>query len=293
MASASRARWVGFAWIGAAYFVAGAVAFSLAPRLAASLPLWQVVALADVAATVVVFAFSVLLDNSSVYDPYWSVAPMVIAPALAVVGSAPQARRALVTALVLVWGARLTYNWARGWHGLAHEDWRYAEHRRRGKGYWVISFVGFHLVPTLLVLGGCASLLPALVTGREPLGALDLAALVVTAGAIGVETVADRQLLAFRRSSPPPERILDTGLWSLSRHPNYLGEIGTWWGLVLFALAADRSAWWAFGGPLAITLLFVFVSVPLLDARSLARRPDYARHMRRVPALLPRLRRRP
>jgi steroid 5-alpha reductase family enzyme len=270
-----------------AYAVAGAIGFALAYRLAAGWPLWQVVAVADAAATVVVFAFSVVLDNSSVYDAYWSVAPMAIAPALAAVGAAPVARRAIVVALVLLWGARLTYNWARGWQGLAHEDWRYVEMRRTGRAYWVVSFVGIHMMPTVLVFLGCLSLFPALVTGTDPLGPIDAAAFVVTAGAIALESTADEQLRAFRLAGPAPGAILQTGVWAWCRHPNYLGEIGLWWGLYLFALAADRSSWWAGAGPLAITLLFAFVSVPLLDKRSLARRPQYAAHMARLPALFP------
>jgi steroid 5-alpha reductase family enzyme len=280
-------RVAGFAWIALAYGVAGVFAFVAAHRVAGTLPLWQVVAAADTLATVVVFVFSVLLDNSSVYDAYWSVAPMAIAPALAAVGIAPLARKAMVVSLVLLWGARLTHNWARGWQGLAHEDWRYRDLRRTGRAYWVVSFVGVHMMPTVLVFAGCLSLFPALVTGTERLGPLDGAAFLVTAGAIVLEGVADQQLRAFRLSKAPPGSILETGVWSLCRHPNYLGEIGLWWGLYLFALAGDRTAWWAFAGPLAITLLFAFVSVPLLDKRSLERRPGYREHMARVPALFP------
>ena len=89
------------------------------------------IAAADVAATVAVFGFSVLFDKLEFYDPYWSVAPMVIAPVLAIghVPGVPFAREATVVLLVLAWGARLTFNWARGWQGLTHEDWRYADHR--------------------------------------------------------------------------------------------------------------------------------------------------------------------
>jgi steroid 5-alpha reductase family enzyme len=274
-------------WIVVAYVAAGVVALLLAQRLPGSWPLWQVVAAADVVATVVVFGFSVVLDNSSVYDAYWSVAPMAIAPALAWVGAAPVARKAIVVALVLLWGARLTYNWARGWQGLGHEDWRYVAYRKAGRAYWPISFVGIHMMPTVLVFLGCLSLFPALVSGTAPLGPIDVAAFAVTAGAIALEGVADQQLRAFRLSDPAPGTILESGVWAWCRHPNYLGEISLWWGLFLFAVAADRSAWWTVAGPLAITLLFSFVSVPLLDKRSLARRPKYAEHMARIPALFP------
>ncbi|GAJ06174.1 unnamed protein product, partial [marine sediment metagenome] len=62
---------------------------------------------------------------------------------------------------------------------------------------------------------------------------------------------------------------MSTGLWAYSRHPNYLGEVMFWWGLFLFALAADLSHWWVFVGPLAMTVLFIFVSIPMMDKRNL------------------------
>ena len=176
----------------------------------------------------------------------------------------------------------------RGWQGLGHEDWRYAEYRKLGRSYWVVSFLGFHLMPTIWVYLGCLSLFPVF-SSAGAFSPLDGLALVVTVAAIAMETTADEQLRAFRRSHPSAGRVLDTGVWALCRHPNYLGELSFWWGLYLFGLAADPSKWWAIVGPVSITLLFVFVSAPLLDRRSVARRPGYERHMARVPALFPRL----
>jgi steroid 5-alpha reductase family enzyme len=290
----STSRAVAFAFVAVAYVTAGVVALWMWTRFAPGAPAWEKVAVADASATVAVFVFSVVFNNSSFYDPYWSVAPMLIAPALAAQAApgVPFARRTTVVVLVLFWGARLTFNWARGWQGLAHEDWRYVDHRRPGRPYWVISFVGFHMMPTIWVYLGCLALVPALVSGTRPLGVLDGLALAVTSGAVVLETVADEQLRAFRLGSPPPGAILDTGLWSLCRHPNYLGELSFWWGLYLFGIAADPSWWPAVVGPLSITALFAFLSVPLIDKRSLARRTGYRAHMERVPALFPRLRRR-
>jgi steroid 5-alpha reductase family enzyme len=122
----------------------------------------------------------------------------------------------------------------------------------------------------------------------RPFGPLDVAAVVVTGGAILTEAVADLQLHRFARDPANRGRILDTGLWKYSRHPNYLGEISFWWGLWLFGLAAAPDWWWSVAGPSVMVLLFAFVSVPMMDRRSAARRPAYAEHMRAVPALLPR-----
>lgn len=257
---------------------------------------------ADVIATCVIFGFSVKYDNSSFYDAYWSVAPVPIAIYWLYVGNAAGAlpaaagadalRQLVVMTLVSAWALRLTYNWARGWSGLDHEDWRYVDQREKtGSMYWAVSFTGLHMMPTLMVFAGCLALWPALVTGTQPFGALDVLAAGVTFGAIALEATADQQLRRFRLSQPPPEAILETGVWAYCRHPNYLGEIGFWWGLYLFALAAEPKAWWTGAGALAITLLFRFVSLKLIDDRMLARRPNYKTRMETVPALVPGLRR--
>jgi len=295
MAGAERSRGASFACVALAYLAGGAAA-AAAARAVAGAPAWAAVAAADAAATLAVFAFSRAFDNSSVYDPYWSVAPMVIAPALALgpgraSGAAlPAVRTALVLVLVLAWGARLTWNWARGWRGLHHEDWRYVDLRSQtGRGYWLVSLVGLHFMPTICVYAGCLPLLAVFAGGAtRPAGPLDAAAALVTAAAVALEATADEQLRAHRLAHPAPAPTLATGLWAFCRHPNYLGEILFWWGLFLFGLAADPRAWWTGAGALVITALFVFVSVPLAEKRALARRPEYALHVKRVPALLPR-----
>jgi len=219
------------------------------------------------------------------YDPYWSVVPPVIALYVLDGGL----RDWVVLTLVAAWGVRLTLNWAWGWPGMHHEDWRYMDIRRNtGRAYWAVSFAGIHLFPTVQVYLGCLALYPAM-SGERPFGWLDVIALVVTAGAIAIETLADEQLRAFARRAKPGE-TLDSGLWRYSRHPNYLGEIGFWWGLWLFGVAARPGDWWwTLVGPLAITIMFVAVSIPMLDRRNLERRAGYAERMQRVPALVPRL----
>jgi steroid 5-alpha reductase family enzyme len=268
--------------------VAGAVGLAVGRRH----PI-LVVAVADLAATLAVFAWSTAVANSSVYDAYWSVAPPLIGAywlAAAGVSDASAVRQVVVLGLVGLWAVRLTANWARGWGGLGHEDWRYVDLRAQATvPYWLVSLSGIHLFPTVQVFLACLPLYPALAVGTNGLGPLDVVAVIVTTGAIALETVADEQLRRFvaRRQ---PGSIMDEGLWGRSRHPNYLGEITFWWGLWLFGLAADPSWWWTVVGPLAITAMFVFATVPLLERRSLERRPGYAEHQRKVPALVPRLR---
>jgi steroid 5-alpha reductase family enzyme len=232
----------------------------------------------DVVGTVVIFAFSLLLRNASAYDAYWSVAPIALvaywfAPAL---DSANPWRLALVGGLVGWWGWRLTYSWARGWTGLGHEDWRYVDLREKtGVFYPAVNLLGIHLFPTVQVFLG---MLPvhAVALSDAPLGPLDGLAALVTAAAIAIEQIADRQLHEYRlrkaRGDAGP--VLNTGLWAWSRHPNYLGEMGFWWGLALFALAAHAEGWRAIGAA-AITLMFVVVSLPMIEARHRERRPEY------------------
>jgi steroid 5-alpha reductase family enzyme len=258
---------------------ATALAAGLAAGAAAPLEHPLAVALAaDLAATLAVFAWSLAYRNSSFYDAYWSVAPLPIALYWTRVGAgAVGARQALVLALVAAWGARLTWNWARGWRGLAHEDWRYVEiARRTGRAYWLVSFLGIHLMPTLWVFGGLLPVYAAVCVPGRPLGILDALAALVTVGSVALEAGADAQLQRHRASGPPAGEFLRSGLWAWSRHPNYLGEMGFWWGLWLFGVAAAPALWWTLAGPVAIALMFRFVSLPMIEARMRERRPGFA-----------------
>jgi steroid 5-alpha reductase family enzyme len=274
--------------LGLAYGAAAAVALGVAWALRAHGPI-LVAAAADAAATVVVFAFSVRYDNSSLYDPYWSVAPIPIALYWASSGGGQGGlRRAWVVAVVCAWGLRLTANQLARWRGLDHEDFRYAELRvRTGRWYWPVSLAGVHLLPSAWVFLGLLPVFPALAGPGRGWGALDVLAVVVAGGAVLLEAVADGQLRRFLRVRRDPAAILESGLWALCRHPNYLGEILFWWGLFLSGLAASPRRAWTVVGPLAITLLFVRVSVPWMDRRMAARHPGWSARVRSVPALLP------
>jgi steroid 5-alpha reductase family enzyme len=273
-----------------AYAVALVVALAVGWALRDRHPI-LVAAAADLVATLVVFGFSVGYDNSSLYDPYWSVIPLPIAIYFAAAGE-PGLGQLLLLALVALWGARLTGNWAARWRGIRDEDFRYQEIRgRTGRFYWPASFVSIHLLPTIWVFLGLLPLYPVLARPSR-LTTPAIAALIMTAAAIAIEAIADRQLRAFLRTRRDPEAVLDKGLWAYCRHPNYLGEILFWWGLYLFGLAAEPAWAWSVVGPLSITLLFVFISVPWMDRRLLLRHPAWAQTMRSLPALLPWLRRR-
>ena len=246
---------------------------------------------ADGVATLVIFGWSVAYDNSSFYDAFWSVIPIAIVSCWMTQADAsvPALRTAAIFGVVSVWGGRLTFNWARGWSGLDHEDWRYVDFRKRSpRFYWAISFFGLHLSPTLIVFAGLTAVFPALVrSGRAP-GFIDLVALGVGLCGIGLEWLADRQLHHFILGDKQPGETLRSGLWRYSRHPNYLGEMLVWWSLFLFGLAADPDwAKLAVLAPLAMSAMFLFVSIPLLEKRSLERRDNYQQVIDETSMLIP------
>lgn len=273
-----------------AYVLAGAAAVGICIWLPVQLPIVRV-GLADLAATIVVFLFSLLTKNSSIYDPYWSVAPLPIALFwLLQPGSAGLAdpRHLLIFALLCLWALRLTTNWALQWRGLHHEDWRYRDiHRQTGIFYWPVSFLGIHLMPTILVFLGCLSLWPSLNDRGASFTWLDGVAALVTLAAVVIEWLADRQMQRFRRIPEAKRPVIPPGLWSISRHPNYFGEVLFWWGLYLFVPLAHPAFWWVVIGPLALLLLFLGISIPMMERHLLAGHPAYAEYRRRVPAFFP------
>jgi steroid 5-alpha reductase family enzyme len=243
--------------------------------------------LADIAATVVVWISGVIAKNASLYDPYWSVAPLLILPAwLFLRGTNLGASDILFVIAIYAWGLRLTYNWAVRWEGLAHQDWRYTMLREKNPGMWfVTNLAGINLMPTVLVYMGMAPVYFAVFSER-PMGGLTYLGFTVCIGAALLQAVADRQMETFKKSNPDRGRHIDTGLWHVSRHPNYLGEISFWWGIWLMQMGI-APVWATVIGPIAITLLFVFVSIPMMERHVEATRPGYTAYKREVPMLVP------
>ena len=245
---------------------------------------------ADLVATLVIFLFSRGYGNSSFYDAYWSVIPPLLALYWLAVGSAsaPPLRELLVLGLILYWATRLTLNWAYFWEGIHHEDWRYAILKSKGpRSALLADLFGIHLFPTLQVFAGLLPVYAVYCLGDRPLGWLDLVAGLVTGAAITLQLIADLQLHVFIARRQEGEQ-LETGLWSRSRHPNYLGELGFWLGLLLFGLAAYPEGWyWQGLGVVLMSLMFVFASIPMMEKRSLERRPQYQRVIDTIPMLLP------
>jgi steroid 5-alpha reductase family enzyme len=269
-----------------AYLSALGVAWWIAELLGPDRPVWALAA-GYAASALVIFCWSVAVDNGSMFDAWWSVLPPAAAVWLAATatGEVPALRESLVLVVVALWAVRLTLNWARDWPGLDHEDWRYLELYRKGPKL-LVSLGAVHLGPAGIVLLGSLSLIPALHLGGDPVGVLDWLALVVGVAAVGIELVADEQMRRFARHKTPGA-VMDQGLWRFSRHPNYFGEILFWWSLWLFGVAAEPGWWWTVVGPLAMVAMFLGASIPLLDERSRERRPAFADYAGRTSALVP------
>ena len=244
---------------------------------------WLNLLIADVAATIIVFVFSILFDNASVYDPYWSVQPIVI-----IVGFASNYKITSATVLLLIsiiyWGIRLTGNWAYVFGGLNHEDWRYIKLKKEnGKLYPLVNFAGIHMMPTLIVY---ACTLPAVFVTRGEFRANigSFIGMIICTGAATLQLAADTQMHRYRKSGQ--HGLIRTGLWKYARHPNYLGEILMWWGIAVQMISVMPIRWWLITGAAANTLLFFIVSIPLADKRQSAK-PGYAEYRAGTRSLLP------
>lgn len=278
-----------FGAIAIAYLAASSAGALTIALMSDAHPLARILA-ADLAATLTLFAFARYHRNSSVFDASWSVIPIaIVAYFLAAYGVT--ARGVLVAIVVSIWGVRLTYNWARSFPGLHHEDFRYRDLKgRAGKLAPLVDLFAIHLFPSAIVF---VSLIPAwlaIASGASGVTALAIFGAALSLLGVAIEAIADRQLYEFNQQKAPGD-LLDSGLFARLRHPNYLGEILFWWGLAFIGASAAPASIWSYAGALSMSLMFAFYSIPALDRRSLERRPGYAEYMKATPALLPKLKR--
>ena len=276
-----QSRAASFIAVALIYIFATVVGVSVYRALA--LDWWLSLLIADVAATVATFIFSLLFQNASVYDPYWSVQPPVILVAFAI-GKELTAFGILLLVVVSFWAIRLTANWAYTFWGLNHQDWRYTMlNEKTGIFYPVINFVGIHMVPTLVVYG---CILPAVYAVRQGLEAnvASVLFLCLSLGAAVMQGVADIEMHQYRKHREGA--FIRVGLWKYSRHPNYLGEILMWWGVALSVICAAPSAYYLAAGALANTVLFFAVSIPMADGRQ-SRKEGFAEYKKQTRMLLP------
>lgn len=239
--------------------------------------------IADVVSTVLVWAFGLYYKNVSVYDPYWSVAPPVILTAWTIrVGNVGWSSALLLFA-VWYWGIRLTLNWVYTFRNLDTEDWRYTKYRTEQKSFifHVINFFGLNMMPTIVVF---LAMLPGmdLLSGGGDMTWLSWVAFAVCVVATTIQLFADKQRHHFAKEHRG--EVCKVGLWKHGRHPNYFGEILMWWGVWLFYVSLngiERNLWYV-AGPVAMTCLFLFISIPLMEKRQLKNKPGYVEYKKRT-----------
>lgn len=248
--------------------------------------------LADIIATVIVYIFSLLYKNSSLYDAYWSVIPPAIALywayELNVIDMLPVQ---LILAGISIWAIRLTYNWIRGWQGLAHQDWRYVMLRDKNpKLYWLTNFGGIHMFPTLIVFAG---MLPVYYFVKsfanadgELLMPIVILGFVLSVAAALIELIADEQMRSFKQHAQKGT-FINEGLWKYSRHPNYFGEILFWFSLWVMLMGIAPAYWWTGIGWVAMATMFVFASIPMMMQKNLKSKPGYQAYIDKVSMVIP------
>ncbi len=245
--------------------------------------LWAVF-LADVVATVLIWGCGVVWRNVSVYDPYWSVAPPVIFTLWAFYKSCWTLPVILLLIAVWYWGIRLTGNWAVTFQGLGHEDWRYTQYREKQAPllFQLTNLFGLNMMPTVLVF---ACMLPGFGLFAQP-GAirfLTVLGFVVCLSSATIQLIADTQIHHFRAAHPGEP--CTAGLWKHGRHPNYYGEVQFWWGIWLMYASLNGLDWLVLS-PIAMTALFLFISIPMMEKRQLARKPAYAAYRKNTRILI-------
>ena len=223
--------------------------------------------------------------NVGLVDVFWPLFFLAAATLYALRADAVWLRGWIVLGLVAAWALRLSAHLAvRNWH--APEDRRYRAIRARNQpGFaWKSLYLVFGL-QALLAWLIAAPLAVAIAAPGAP-GIVGLAGALLAAFGIAFETVADWQLVRFKANPANESRVMDRGLWRLSRHPNYFGEFCVWWGL--FLLAADAGGWWTLVSPVLMTILLLRVSgVALLERDIRERRPAYAGYVARTNAFFP------
>ncbi len=235
-----------------------------------------------------VFVLAQVRENNGIVDIAWGLGFIVVTAALFAREPALYPAKALVMALVLVWGLRLSIHIVRRNWGKP-EDFRYAAMRRKwGRAVRVKAFFFVFMLQGFLMLVVSLPITVVFSSPARPLAALDVIGALVFGVGFVFETVGDRQLAAHLSDPANRGRLMTRGLWATTRHPNYFGEATLWWGIGLVALHSPNG-WIALFGPLTITFLLVFVSgVPLLE-KKYAGRPDWEAYKARTPMFFPRL----
>lgn len=242
----------------------------------------------------VAWLLSVWWTRADIVDPFWGPGFVVLTltAVLADVDSTvfeQLSLRTVLLGLVTVWGVRLGLHLTVRWWGEAHEDRRYAAMRAAGTDrWWLRSLV------TVFFLQGFLIWLIGLPLQQALVESVVVNPLLFAAGAavwlIGFffEAVGDWQLTRFRANPENANRVLNTGLWRYTRHPNYFGDFAIWWGFFLMSTGCGASWWTVFCPALMSVFLMKFSGVGMLEKDISSRRPGYAEYVQTTSTFWPR-----
>lgn len=286
----SAPMWLCLIWYALALLAAAASFLMLQDSLS---PVWNVF-VADIVATFVIFLSSRVTQNSSMYDPYWSVLPIVLVSFWLLYNPSETTihiREWIALIFVWLWGLRLTFNCMRRWQNMQEIDFRYIMLKENSGMAWpFVDLMGIHVFPTIQVFLG---LLPVLLLAGfdTPLNIIDGLAILIFLASLAIETIADEQLHKFKKHNTDPEKVCTEGLWGWSQHPNYIGENLFWISLFVLALAASPDLWWTLIGVIAMLVMFIFASLPLILTHKRKKRPSYNEQVKGISVFFPRPRR--
>lgn len=279
-------RAFGFAIIAVIYVLAIFLALFSFQILEKYFSLYLAIFLADVIATLFVYFAGVFVKNTSVYDPYWSVQPLIIVSFLLTRFQVWNLGILLMLIALFYWGIRLTANWAYTFDSLNSQDWRYDMLKEKSKKWYpVVSLLGINLFPTVIVF---LAVLPAIVFFEQGgVNIITIIGFVICLLAASLQLFADIQMQKYRNSPHDKSSIIRIGLWKYSRHPNYLGEILQWWGIYIMMVSIQPDKWYLAIGAILNTLMFFFISIPMAEKRLASYKLNFDIYKQETRMLLP------
>jgi steroid 5-alpha reductase family enzyme len=227
---------------------------------------------------------SLVLKDASIIDIFWGLGFVLSAWIYRYISPIDSDRTLIICILVTIWGVRLAVYLANRNLGKG-EDYRYQVWRKEyGTNFWWVSFFRVFLLQGVLLWIIGTSLLVAQTTDEWTV--LDSVGVVLWVIGLTFEAVGDYQLALFKKKPDNKGKVLSTGLWKYTRHPNYFGDAVLWWGI--FCFAASAGAWWTVFSPVLMTFLLMKVSgVVLLEKTLIETKPQYKNYIERISAFFP------
>ena len=236
----------------------------------------------------IVFLFALIKKDNSIVDVFWGLGFIVVAAYSLINTGNLNLQTIILNLFVLLWGLRLSihiFNRNKG----KGEDFRYKAWRDTWKFFTLRSYLQIFMLQGIfmLIISG-----PVYFVNRHSTGVLhinDYLGIALFLTGFCFEAVSDYQLLRFGKNPENKGKIITSGLWSISRHPNYFGETLIWWGIGLFSISYHQG-WMMLVSPVMITLLLRFVSgVPMLEKKYQSH-PDWNRYKQKTSVFVPFLR---